>query len=491
LDELDALKEQLEEDIISKTKADKNRRRVIQQYVVQVMKDSIPRLIEIEALVSVPQVKVVTNVKNGQTRVVVMAEGSEPLVISIPEVPDISELPQAPKLKYKTSKHKYSHSYGNYVKTFRDSLETTDRRSKILILNPFGKMSITGWDRPLVSATYEISIASAHPGMAEKFGEQVEMNIFKKKNKIYVAAVVPNLTDIKTRIAESYLNLMVPFENELQVNTSAGEISMTGLKNDIKIKSNHTVMDLYRIEGDVEIVNSGGEIELERVAGDILVQNLMGGPVSLQSCKGTIEIQNSHGPVEVNYCKGDITIRNNGSVDIDHHSGSVKVKNRNGLVSVNNIDGNLVAYNSFEPLKVYNITGSVQLENANAVIEAEKIQGTLDINNHFGQIFTSYIAGPITIESKNGDVFMELFEEFAGESSVIANNGRIILGLSPQLNLLLTMEVKNGHIGIWDFEAVAFSDKSGTQSAKVKIGEGSNLLAIKGSNSSIIVKESD
>jgi len=489
LAELDVLKEQLVEEVISKTAGDKIRRRVIQQYVVTVMQDSIAKLAEVVTLRIVPP------------------ERFAPVVISIPEIPEWAELPEVPKIagqpdlprgKYHQLIQNYyfyhDRNSDNFIKTFRDSISISSGKSVIMVINPFGKMSITGWDKDQVSATYDISIVSVKPDMAEKFGQQIQIRMFEEKHKVYIEAVVPKLTDPRTRIAESHLNLMVPFKNDLKINNSAGQISLSELENDIKIKSSNTFIDLFRIEGDIEIVNSGGKIELERVSGNILVKNRMGGPVSIQNCDGRIEVDNSHGAVEITYCDGDLTVRNSGRVDIDHHSGTVHVNNRNGFVSANHIDGDLVVFNSFEPLKVYNVTGSARLENANAVIKAEKIGGTLDISNRYGKIFASYIVGPINIESNNGDVFMELLEQLNGKSSVVVNGGRIILGLSPRIDLLLTMEIQNGTIDVTDFHTIASSDKHGLQTAKtakIELGKGSNLLAVKGSRSKIIVKESN
>ena len=493
--ELDLLKEQLVIEVISKTAGDKIRRRVIQQYVVTVMQDSLARLAEVVALINVPEIKVTEISSSGITRVILSSDGSAPVVVSVPEISELPESPRPPKwpAREHTQDIHFFHidNSNNFVKTFRDSIGISSGKSVIMVINPFGKLSITGWDKDQVSASYDISIVSVKPGLAEKFGRQIQVRMFEEKDNVYIEAVVPKLTDLRTRIIESHLNLMVPFKNDLNINNSAGRISLSELENDIKIKSSNSFINLYKIEGDIEIVNSGGKIELEKISGDILVQNRMGGPISIQNCSGKIEVDNSHGTVEITYSDGDLTVRSSGQVDIDHHSGKVHVNNRNGFVSASHIDGDLVIFNSFEPLKVYNVTGSARLENANAVIEAEKIGGSLDISNRYGKIFTSYIVGPINIESKNGDVFMELLEQLKGKSSVVASGGRIILGLSPRINLLLTMETRNGTINVSDFQAIAISDKHGLQTAQVELGKASNLLAVKGNRSDIIVKESN
>ncbi len=502
LTELDALEEQLVIEVVSKTAADKTRRRVIQQYVVTVMGDSIARLAEVVTLTSVPKIRVKTGINGSGKQIYVTSERSAPVVIAFPEIPEVAvisktqakpKLPNIPKIQEiqrgQNLGYFYSNSSNKFVKTLRDSISLSGE-SEIMIINPFGKMSITGWDNDQVSATYDISIVSVNPGLAEKFGRQIQIRMFEEKNNVYIEAVVPKLTDLRTRITESHLNLMVPLKNDLKINNSAGQINLSELENNIKIKAGNTFIDLFKIEGDVEIVNSGGNIELERVSGNILVQNRMGGPVSIQNCNGRIEVDNSHGSVEITYCEGQLTVRNSGRIDIEHHSGTVHVNNRNGFVSANHIDGDLVIFNSFEPLKVYNVTGSARLENANAVIEAENIGGSLDISNRYGKIFTSFIVGPINIQSSNGDVFMELFEQLTGKSSVVASGGRIILGLSPRIDLLLTMETQNGVIDVTDFQTIASSDLNGLQTARVELGKGSNLLAVKGNRSKIIVKES-
>ncbi|MCH7494776.1 MAG: hypothetical protein IH825_01605, partial [Candidatus Marinimicrobia bacterium] len=95
LTELDALKEQLEEEVISKSAADKTRRRVIQQYVVTVMHDSLARLAEVVTLRYVPEVNVIASSKGGDTHIIVTSEGSAPVVIAIPEIPEVTVIPEA------------------------------------------------------------------------------------------------------------------------------------------------------------------------------------------------------------------------------------------------------------------------------------------------------------------------------------------------------------------------------------------------------------
>ena len=503
LTELTALEEQLEEEVVSKTAADKTRRRVIQQYVVTVMGDSIARLAEVVTLASVPKIRVKTGINGSGTQIYVTSERSAPVVVTIPEIPEITatiepyQTPKPPKppkwqaRKYAQDIH-FFHS-GNstsFVKSLRDSISTSSGKSDIMIINPFGIMSLTGWDKQQVSATFEISIVSVSPEMAEKFSKKIQLRMFEEKDNVYIEAVVPKFTDPRTKIAQSHLNLMVPFKNDLKISNSAGQINLSDLENNIKIRSSNSLIDIFRVEGDIEIVNSGGKIELERVSGNILVQNRMGGLVSIKSSSGKIEVDNSHAPIEIDHCSGDLTIRNSGKVEINYHDGTVHVNNRNGYVSASHIDGDLVVFNSFEPLEVYDVTGAVRLESANSVIEAENIEGTLDISNRYGKIFTSFIVGPINIQSSNGDVFMEMLEQLSGNSSVVANGGRVILGLSPRIDLLVTMETQNGVIDVTDFQTIASSDLNGLQTATVMLGKASNLLAVKGNRSEIIVKKS-
>lgn len=484
-EELEALDEQMECDVVRWMENNEIDQDAIREYVTAVLNDSLVQMVRALGEGYTPQVKVYRDATGKETKVVMATPGTPGAqVIYVPEYPDapagvVPNVPNVPNIGLFDGAALH--------KVFRDSVAVNSRETDIYIANAIGNLSVTSSPQRQISATYIVAISSDKLHRSQEFDQEIHLRITPKQNKIYVESVLPPLDDPKMRVLESRLELIVPINNDLFLSNTSGTVSVNDIRNDVTVKASSCNIDLHRVNGNVEISNSSGTISVGKVNGNVVVQNRMG-PVTLFNCSGTIEMDNSFGAISISDCNGGAVVRNTGAITVGNHTGNVEITNRSGAVDVTNLDGNLAAFNSFEPLRVKNITGTAKLVNANSSVDAFSIDGMASINNRFGQINTAGISGPIYIENKNGDIIMQLTKLSAGPSTLMSSGGQIFLTMSQKSNLLLSMESTGGGIEITGFNAKIEDGLPGVQLAKLTLGNGTNLLNVKASNSKIFVK---
>jgi hypothetical protein len=480
-EELESIDDQLKNEVVWQVADWKNYEDAVNEYVKTLVNDSVLKVFHNIGNAYAPRVHVVHTDDGTEVTVVEVPDYSESQYGYVPEgihpVPPVSPTPAVPGM----------FAGGAFHKEFKDSLQIKSADIGIYVTNAIGDVEISSWPQRQVAAVYTVSISSDKLLGSEKFDKEIHLRLYPKQNKVYIESVVPPLADPKMRIINSRLHLMVPVDNNLFISNTSGNVSVREIRNDVKVKGASCNIDLQGINGNAEVVNSSGTISVNRIKGNTLVQNRMG-PIALTNCVGTIDVDNSFGAITISNCDGNAVIRNTGPITVAGHLGDVEITNRSGIVNVTNLEGDLAAFNSFEPLTVQNIKGAAKLINANASIEAAGVDGLLTISNRFAPVTVSAISGPINIENRSGDITMQLSKTMSGSSSVIANGGQIFLSVAPRTNLLVTMESLSGQIDLAGFDAQVEKKGEVGQFATLKVGNGSNSMAVKTNNSKVTVK---
>ncbi|MGH8014744.1 MAG: hypothetical protein ACREBV_00975 [Candidatus Zixiibacteriota bacterium] len=479
-EELESLDRQLKKDVVWQFETGKDYQDAINVYVKAIINDSVMNVVNSIVQSHMPRVHVIQS-KDGREAVVVeVPDAPEMHHGHIPDVPEVTPVPPVLAIPGQFTG-------AAFYRELKDSFDVKSTDIGIYVTNAIGDLEVIGWSERKVNATYTVAISSDKMHSSEQFDEEVHLRIYPKQNKLYVESVVPPLADPKMRVLKSRLQLMVPAKNNLFIINSSGNVSVNGAASNLVIKGAGCNIELHQIDGSAEIVNSSGSIVIDGIKGNTVVQNRMG-PVSLFDCGGDMEIDNSFGEINMTDCDGIATIRNTGAITVGNHIGDVEITNRSGPVEVTNLDGNLAAFNSFELMRVVDVKGNAKLINANAPVDAIDINGMVNINNRFAPINVSSISGPLYVENKSGDINLELSRAMTGKSTVVTTGGQVLLSLAPRSNLLLSMELLNGNLSVTGFEAHVQKGAAGVQTAKLKLGNGSSSLDLKGSNTSVVVR---
>lgn len=488
-DELEALDEQLKSDVVRRVDKDRASSQAIQNYVCEIIDDSLINYIKTVAAEYASRVHVIKDKDGKNAKVVIeLPDIPEGEVVYVPDVPEPAEATTHRASPRVHESHQFAGPH--FFKEIKDSITVSSSEIPVYVTNSIGDLHVSSWANKKIKVQYIVMISAEEFATSEQFEEKVDLRIFPKQNKIFIETLVPPLSDPKMRVLESRLELQMPAENNLFVSNSSGNVVIDNFGSNVVVKATSCNVELNRVSGNAEISNSSGDITAAKVRGNVVVQNRMG-LVTLTTCTGAIEIDNSFGDIAVNSCNGNTVIHNTGAINIGNHTGNVEITNRSGPVDVSNLNGNLAAFNSFEPLSVQNISGTAKLINANSDVDATNIAGMASINNRFGQVSTSLINGPVYIENKNGDIVMELAKAMSGPSTVVASGGQVLLSIAPRSNLFLTMELLNGDFDVSGFNATIQKTGGGKQTAQLTVGNGSNAISVKGSNSRIVIKPTE
>jgi len=115
------------------------------------------------------------------------------------------------------------------------------------------------------------------------------------------------------RLAVKFV-FLVPEELDLDIETSAGSVSVADLKGDIKAKTSGGSMAFAHIQGLVNAKTSGGSI-------------------SLESCLGRAEVRTSGGSISIGTVEGDVVAHTSGGgISIEEVMGSIDASTSGGSV---------------------------------------------------------------------------------------------------------------------------------------------------------------
>ena len=174
-EELEALDEQMEHDVVWRLENNELNQDAIREYVTSVLNDSLIRMVRVLGEGYNPQVRVFRDATGTETKVVVATPGSpEAQVIYVPDVPDapaaiIPKIPDVPN---------YEHFAGAaFYKKFKDSVKVSSTETGIYVTNAIGNLSVSSWPHRQISASYVVAISSDKLHRSEEFDQEVHLRI--------------------------------------------------------------------------------------------------------------------------------------------------------------------------------------------------------------------------------------------------------------------------------------------------------------------------
>ena len=372
------------------------------------------------------------------------------------------------------------------VKEFTGNSSDIPEGLPVLVKNPIGNVSISGWDGNSLTARLEVNISAESKQAARDLAGNMSLEICKGSDGLRVEPRIPSLADLKTRILSSTLSIRTPSANKLLCETSFGTLQISGLRNDLEITGNNCSITAVDIVGDVKAYSDIGGVMLSEITGKSTVKCALGS-ITITGCDGDLKLESSLASISVFQSTGDARIDNSGEVKVFDHVGAIVIKNGNGQVEVKKLQGNLEARNSYKPLLVEQITGDIVVENSNSTIDARYIDGGIVANNRFGSIVAAVLRGPLKLTNHNGDITVTLDKQVQGESFISTSWGNINLALSEKSNLALTAETLGGNIH--SFVPVSVIEKGGLMTAELSFGRATNSLNISGDNAVINISK--
>ncbi|MEE8575889.1 MAG: DUF4097 family beta strand repeat-containing protein [candidate division Zixibacteria bacterium] len=399
------------------------------------------------------------------------------------DLPDIPDVPDVVDLRGVLAPR--SHHNSGLEHTFSESARLGKAGQQILILQPTGDVRISRNKSHALKATLFVEVSAGSRSEEKAFIDQTTLTIESGRKGYQVKASFPKLRNARTKLLRAELDVRVPNGYPVACENSFGKLVVCSLRTEVSVEGHHSEIDMFVIEGMVEATNDQGSIFIGTVVGEIEA-NSSHGRIEVEQSTGSILIESRYGNVSVDNCQGDLTLTNSGEVEVGNHFGTVMIDNRNGEVLVSDVVGELIAFNAYRPLIVNRIDGNARLENASAMIQATQIGGELTINNQRGHIIASELAGPIDFTSEYGTIEILLDDNFQGDSQVWSESGDIFLKLAGLTDLVLEAEALDGKI-LSKFP-MTMSERGDRKLGKFKLGDGSVLLELSTTNSSILIE---
>ncbi|CAN5171557.1 hypothetical protein BH23BAC1_BH23BAC1_38750 [soil metagenome] len=227
----------------------------------------------------------------------------------------------------------------------------------------------------------------------EELEQELDFEVVQKDNGLDIK--------IKNKKYDNYLNsnnriyvnlrISVPKETATDLNTSDGNISLTGLNSDQKCKTSDGNLHLSNITGNIKGTTSDGNIQVNEVFGNLEVKT-SDGNIKMNDITGNVQSTTSDGNIELNQITGDVTANtSDGDILFNELIGSISGKTSDG-----NIRGGISELKNKLSLKTSDGNINVNIPDQQGLdlnIRGESLN--VPLNNFSGKSDKKFISGKI------------------------------------------------------------------------------------------------
>jgi DUF4097 and DUF4098 domain-containing protein YvlB len=184
-----------------------------------------------------------------------------------------------------------------------------------------------------------------------------------------------------------------------KLNTSGGNVSLTGLN------------------GNQDFTTSGGNLQLERLRGKIRGRT-SGGNIVMKDLSEDIDLQTSGGNIEAEQCKGQVVINTSGgSLRLTALEGTIRATTSGGNVVANAVRGTLTARTSGGNIRMEDLRCALDASTSGGNIDVEflELTGDVKLTNSSGRIDIRVPAGKgMTLDLRGSRISTGTLKNFSG-----------------------------------------------------------------------------
>lgn len=224
-----------------------------------------------------------------------------------------------------------------------------DPGQKLTVDSPVGNVLIKAWNENKVSVKI-YGNKRAEDKVDFEFnetGEGLEIKAKKPKSlfswfnsvKLRYEITVPNEFELDIETSGGDI-LISGLEGRTKLNTSGGDIHLKNMSGGLVAKTSGGNINVSNYDGNIEVRTSGGNVTLERIKGSIK-SGTSGGDIEIVSADGSVEAKTSGGDIRFNYkgnSEGVYLATSGGDIDIalsPDFSANVELKTSGGDIEVN------------------------------------------------------------------------------------------------------------------------------------------------------------
>lgn len=337
-----------------------------------------------------------------------------------------------------------------------------------------GSVTVTGADVDSVQVKVIKTAYDSSEARAQAELKTIQYAITQTGNTVSLNYELAKSTNFTNNINTVDFIVTVPSETTVDIDTSTGEVSVTGVKGQVAIKNRFGDISVAQVNGALAAETNSGGIEVSSVTagsgdvkllsgfGTISMRQVSGAGVSAASNSGKLDLENVRATKDMNLSSdfGNVTFTNGSAA-------SLTVSTKSGSIELNSVkvSGALVVTNDFGDIdleqvdaKSYELqtnSGSITVDGAQGSVKAETGFGnltiknsdraTLQLNTQSGSIsFAGLLGeGPHTLHSDFGEIEITIPADSALNVDLQTEFGKIRSDIP--ISMTLTGESEEGH----------------------------------------------
>jgi len=246
-----------------------------------------------------------------------------------------------------------------------------------------GSVHITGWDKEVVSTNIDPEDKSICPSIEET---EEGLLIF---------------TDFEKRNCSIDLDIKVPDEFDLNIETMGGDVTLSGITGDIEGQTMGGSLNFSSLKGEIDFTTMGGEINLKDSQLDGKLKT-MGGEVVFENVVGNVKGSSMGGNVvmkNVTSANGEST---GNKVVISTMGGSIDVDEAMHGAELSTMGGDVVVKKAANYVTAKTMGGNIELIEVDGGVKATTMSGDIDVkitgdNNGSKNIHLISMAGDVKL----------------------------------------------------------------------------------------------
>jgi hypothetical protein len=250
-----------------------------------------------------------------------------------------------------------------------------------------GSVKITGWDKEIVSINVDSD-------------EDAKIPPVEETDEGLTVSTGYDIAGIDDNVRKD-LDIKVPDEFNLDIETNGGDVTLSGIKGEIKGQTLGGSLDLSNLKGEIQFTTMGGEINLK--------DSQLDG--KLQTMGGEVFFENVVGDINGSSMGGDVTMKNVTSADnnseghkvvISTMGGSINIEKAMSGADINTMGGDIKIMKAAKYVTAKTMGGNIDFSEIDGGVKATTMGGNIDVkitgdNNGSKNIYLKSLYGNITL----------------------------------------------------------------------------------------------
>ena len=339
------------------------------------------------------------------------------------------------------------------------------------------KRKITGVSSAKAEETF-----AAHELTFDQDGDRVEVHARFKKDFL-------QSLNKATQKMQVHYEILVPSKFNLDLRTSAGEISSSDIEGTVKARTAGGSLKFGHVKGPFEGITSAGSISLEGASG-VVTAKTSGGSISLGNLESETTAETSAGSIAVKRANSKLTaITHGGSIDLGELSGPARVETSAGSIVVKTAKEQLSAITHGGRIEIGELSGPAQLETSAGSIKVSSAHAPLVANTSGGGIEIDQAQDTVVAHTSAGSIAAAFTGQPHGDCRLTTSGGGINLRVAENLGFDLDARTSGGRVITELPVTITVVGEHRNGALKGKLNGGGKLLELKTSAGDIVLKK--